>query len=94
MLFDLFIDPVAVRAGYWVWFVKGTVYYDIPMLNYVGWFVLMSLAPFGWILIARRRDWGYWRKGLISIGALVPLSIAAVGFSLLLNGAVAALGLQ
>jgi hypothetical protein len=36
--------------------VKGTVYYDIPLLNYVGWFVLMFLAPLGWILIARQRE--------------------------------------
>lgn len=33
---DLFIDPIAVHAGYWVWFVEGTVYYGIPLLDYVG----------------------------------------------------------
>lgn len=94
VILDLFIDPVAVYAGYWVWFVKGTVFYEIPLLNYVGWFVLMSLAPLGWILIARRRNWGYLKKGAISILALLPLSIAAIGASLLLNGAVTGLGLQ
>lgn len=94
VILDLFIDPVAVHAGYWVWFVKGTVFYEIPLLNYVGWFVLMALAPLGWILVARRRDWGYWKKGAISTLALVPLSLAAIGASLLLNGAVAGLGLR
>lgn len=94
VVLDLFIDPIAVRAGYWVWFVKGTVYYEIPLLNYVGWFVLMALAPLGWILIARRRTWGYRMKGMISVVALLPLSVAAIGMSLLLNGAVDALGLQ
>lgn len=94
VILDLFIDPVAVYAGYWIWFVKGTVFYEIPLLNYVGWFVLMSLAPLGWILIARRRNWGYLKKGAISILALLPLSIAAIGASLLLNGAVTGLGLQ
>ena len=94
VILDLFIDPVAVHAGYWVWFVKGTVFYQIPLLNYVGWFVLMSLAPLGWILIARRRNWGYLKKGAFSILALLPLSIAAIGVSLMLNGAVATLGLQ
>jgi hypothetical protein len=74
--------------------VKGTVYYGIPLLNYVGWFVLMFLAPLGWILIARQREWGYWRKGIVALGALVPLSIAAVMLSLMLNGAVAALELR
>ena len=94
MVLDLFIDPVAVRAGYWVWFVQGTVYYEIPLLNYVGWFALMTLAPLGWILIARRRAWGWFRKGAVSLLALAPLSAGAIGMSLLLNGAVDALGLK
>lgn len=94
VVLDLFIDPIAVQAGYWVWFVKGTVYYEIPLLNYVGWFVLMALAPLGWILIARRRDWGYWMKGVTALAALLPLSVAAIGLSIPLNGLVEALGLQ
>ena len=94
VVLDLFIDPVAVAAGYWVWFVRGTVYYGIPLLNYVGWFVLMFLAPLAWILIARHRQWSYWQKGGVALGALVPLVIASVVLSLTLNGAVAALGLQ
>ena len=94
VVLDLFIDPVAVAAGYWVWFIQGTVYYGIPLLNYVGWFVLMFLAPLAWILIARHRQWSYWQKGGVALGALVPLVIASVVLSLTLNGAVAALGLQ
>ena len=94
VVLDLFIDPVAVAAGYWVWFVQGTVYYGIPLLNYVGWFVLMFLAPLAWILIARHRRWSYWQKGGVALGALVPLVVASVVLSLTLNGAVAALGLQ
>ncbi len=94
VVLDLFIDPVAVAAGYWVWFVQGTVYYGIPLLNYVGWFVLMFLAPLAWILIARHRQWSYWQKGGVALGALVPLVIASVVLSLTLNGAIAALGLQ
>lgn len=94
VVLDLFIDPVAVAAGYWVWFVQGTVYYGIPLLNYVGWFVLMFLAPLAWILIARHRHWSYCRKGVVALGALVPLTIASVVLSLILNGAIAALGLQ
>ena len=57
-------------------------------------FVLMFLTPLAWILIARQREWGYWRKGIVALGALVPLSIAAVMLSLMLNGAVAALKLR
>ncbi len=94
VVLDLFIDPVAVAAGYWVWFVQGTVYYGIPLLNYVGWFVLMFLAPLAWICIARHRRWSFWQKEAVAIGALVPLCIASVLLSLALNGAIAALGLQ
>lgn len=94
VVLDLFIDPIAVRARYWVWFVEGNVYYGIPLLNYVGWFALMTLAPLGWLLIARRREWGYWRKGTMSLAAIVPLSIAAIGMSLLLNGLIGAFGLR
>ena len=94
VVLDLFIDPIAVEAGYWVWTVQGTVYYGIPLLNYVGWFVLMFLAPLAWILIAKHRQWSYWRKGLVALGALIPLIIASVVLSLLLNGAIAALGLR
>ena len=94
VVLDLFIDPVAVEAGYWVWLVKGTVYYGIPLLNYVGWFVLMFLAPVAWILIAQHRQWGAWQKTAVSIAALIPLCIASVVLSLVLNGAIAALGLQ
>lgn len=94
MVMDLFIDSVAVAAGYWVWLVQGTVYYGIPLLNYVGWFVLMFLSPLAWICITRHRQWGLWQKVAVAFGALVPLFIVAVLLSLALNGAIAALGLQ
>jgi len=31
---DLFIDPIAVQAGYWVWFIKGTVYYETKVSRF------------------------------------------------------------
>ncbi len=94
VVFDLFLDPIAVTAGYWVWFVEGTVYYGIPLLNYVGWFVLMFLAPLAWMLIARDRHGGVWRKVSTAIAALIPLCVSSVLLSLLLNGSIALLGLR
>ena len=94
VVLDLFIDPVAVTAGYWVWFVKGNVYYEIPLLNYVGWFVLMFLAPLAWIPIARYRNWSYWRKAMVSLVVLVPLCLASIVLSLILNNVIIAFGLQ
>jgi putative membrane protein len=92
VVLDLFIDPIAVAAGYWVWFVRGTVYYDIPLLNYVGWLVLMLLAPLTWIIIARQRNWGYLRKGGVALVMLVPEMAAAIVLSLVLNGLIALIG--
>jgi hypothetical protein len=92
--FDLFIDPVAVRAHYWVWLKPGSVYYGIPLLNYVGWFVLMLLAPFGWMLIARQRQWRLASKLAIAFAMLIPLTLASIVLSLVLNGMIAALGIQ
>jgi putative membrane protein len=92
--FDLFIDPVAVAAGYWVWLKEANVYYGIPLLNFVGWFVLMGLAPLGWILVARQRTWRGGKKTLASLVAIVPLGIAAVGLSAILNAMVDAMGLK
>lgn len=94
VLLDLFIDPIAVTVGYWVWLVPGEVYYGIPLLNFVGWFVLMLLSPLAWILIARRHEWGGWRKGMIAFTALLPLIIASSALSLLLNSAIALTGLK
>jgi uncharacterized membrane protein len=92
VLLDLFIDPVAVAIGYWVWRVPGTVYYGIPLLNFVGWFVLMLLAPLAWIEVCRRRSRGA-AKLLGAATLSVPLAcIAAVLLSLALNGLVGLTG--
>lgn len=93
VLLDLFLDPIAVGAGIWVWLVPGSSYYGIPLLNFVGWFVLMLLAPFGWLIIARREG-GYLRKGALASLALVPLCVASVALSIILNGVFQVVGAQ
>ena len=88
---DLFMDPVAVRAGIWVWFIKGNLYYDIPLLNFNGWFILMSCAPLAWILINR-----WQKKPLIIIAASVlavfPLMLLSIVLTLFLNGIISFTG--
>lgn len=91
---DLFIDPIAVVAGYWVWFAPANVYYEIPLLNFVGWFVLMVLAPLAWIVISQHSQWGPRKVLLASVLALPLLCVASIVMSLVLNGAIAAVGLQ
>ncbi len=40
---DLVIDPLQVKAGSWIW-LKGGPYYDIPIQNFVGWFIVTVLS--------------------------------------------------
>lgn len=89
---DLFIDPIAAKAGYWVWFKQGTVYYGIPLLNFVGWFVLMTLAPLAWLWIARQHQRSLGQKVALAVAAWLPLSLAAIIVSMVLNGIIAIVG--
>ena len=35
---DLCYDPVAVNLGWWEW-QKGSIYFGVPISNFIGWFV-------------------------------------------------------
>jgi uncharacterized membrane protein len=94
VLLDLFIDPVAVAAGFWVWSSPVGVYYGIPLLNFVGWFVLMALAPVAWIEIARRASWSAGRMLLASFMSLPLLCVASILLSLLINNTLDLFGIQ
>lgn len=93
VVLDLFIDPISVKAGYWIWTVKGTVYYDIPLLNFVGWFVLMFLSSLGWIIILQQQKWNNRQKIIASFVALIPLMVLSIILSIILNSVIAAAGL-
>ncbi|MCL7942274.1 carotenoid biosynthesis protein [Halomonas sp. ATCH28] len=94
VLLDLFIDPIAVAAGYWVWFAPANLYYEIPLLNFVGWFVLMFLSPLAWIEISRRLAWSAGRMVMASLAFLPILFVASILMSLALNGVIYAIGLE
>ena len=69
---------VAVALGYWVWRVPGDVYYGIPLLNFIGWFVLMLLAPLAWIEVCRHPS----RRPAPLLGAAalaVPVACVCLG---------------
>lgn len=40
---DIFLDPLAVEAGYWKW-IEGGPYFGVPIGNFVGWFVISLLV--------------------------------------------------
>ncbi len=49
--YDVVVDPLAVRAGYWAW--QGVPILDgVPLSNFVGWFLVVTLlsvvARFVW----------------------------------------------
>jgi hypothetical protein len=52
------------------------------------------LPSSAWIAIARQRHWGYLKKGVAPLAALIPLMTASVSLSLALNGIVVAIGLR
>jgi len=39
---DLFLDPQMTAWGFWVWHQPGA-YFDIPLVNYLGWALVSSL---------------------------------------------------
>ena len=40
---DVFMDPLQVQAGHWAW-IGGGQYFDIPIGNFIGWFVVVAIA--------------------------------------------------
>jgi putative membrane protein len=49
---DFFLDPQMVHAGFWVWRPGQVSLVGIPVVNWVGWFVvaLLMLAALSWLL--------------------------------------------
>lgn len=39
---DAMVDPLAVRASYWTWFVPGGLY-GVPITNFLGWFLVVTV---------------------------------------------------
>ena len=85
---DLVIDPLAAnRLGYWKW-ADGGVYYGIPFINFVGWFVTALLAC---RVLGSRGRTNYWAAFVgtaivlfFALNALAHslLPVALVGFGL------------
>ena len=50
---DVIMDPIMVRMGFWVWEVEGD-YFGVPLHNYAGWFVTTFTIYLLFRLIAPR----------------------------------------
>ena len=68
-IFDLVLDPGAVKLGFWQYEAGGT-YYGVPFSNFVGW--LFSGAVAGMVI----ETFTYLRKPLLP----VPVQLASSGF--------------
>jgi uncharacterized membrane protein len=68
---DLLEDPIAHYNNWWVWetSLKGIKFFEVPILNFIGWFVLVFFMCFATLLIVRSR-FSENRKVLLSISSL------------------------
>lgn len=68
---DLLEDPIAHHNNWWVWqtSLDGVKFFEVPLLNFVGWFVLLFFMTFATILIERSR-FTESKKVLISISSV------------------------
>lgn len=40
---DLYLDPQMVNEGYWTWFTSGVPSKEIPISNFLGWFITAAI---------------------------------------------------
>ena len=85
---DLWTDPVMVNLNYasvipadvgmWVWNMEYTLkFFGIPLMNFLGWFLVIFLFAILWKVVPKRLDqWGYRKTTLIFYGC-VPLLLVA-----------------
>lgn len=68
---DLLEDPIAHYNNWWIWepSLKGIKFFEVPILNFIGWFVLVFFMSIATLLIERSR-FSENRKVLLSISSL------------------------
>ncbi len=75
VVIDLVIDPVAFQVKeYWIWY-EGGFYYEIPLSNFLGWFILaFGIHLFVFILLGKEwsldRD-GEWKNKMVVLNVLI-----------------------
>ena len=68
---DLLEDPLAHHNEWWIWkgTVSGVTFYGVPLLNFMGWFVLIFYMTLATLLIERSR-FSLNRKILLSLASI------------------------
>jgi len=73
---DLFMDPLQVRLGGWVW-LDGGSYFGVPVGNFIGWFVVVIIST------GVFRVYEYIRPGKLNEGLKTTLVIPVLGYGVL-----------
>jgi putative membrane protein len=68
---DLLEDPIAHYNNWWIWetSLSGIKFFNVPILNFIGWFILIFFMSVATLLIERSR-FSENRKVLLSISSL------------------------
>ncbi|MCX6671169.1 MAG: carotenoid biosynthesis protein [Euryarchaeota archaeon] len=68
---DLLEDPIAHYNNWWIWdtSLNGIKFFNVPILNFIGWFVLIFFMSVATLFIERSR-FSENRKVLLSISSL------------------------
>ena len=72
---DLLIDPSASNTlGFWHWQTKGT-YYGVPLMNFLGWFVV------SWLIFSLVRTAASRNPAVFAIGASILVFFMAISLA-------------
>jgi len=50
VMYDLFLDPIAVHLGIWTWHMGGP-WYGVPISNFVGWWLIAFSSVYTYLLL-------------------------------------------
>ena len=85
---DLTLDPVAIHRGWWTWhamenYPYASDYFGIPVINFMGWFVIVAAFSF-FVRIGRRKippgSRGVAGDVVPSFVAVVPALVAVMAY--------------
>ncbi len=86
---DVVVDPLAVRAGFWTWFSPDGLY-GVPFTNFLGWSLVVTLLSVA-VRAAWARDTAAPRGTSRTLAAVVPVTLLGWTASFAALGAAASM---
>ncbi|MBP1693563.1 MAG: putative rane protein [Chloroflexi bacterium] len=81
---DLVMDPFMVKAGHWVWDIRGA-YFGIPLQNYFGWWLTTFVTLGLFMMLSKQTLPLFTRKDWTGFDLLVVYVYAINGFNSILT---------